>query len=481
MSPSIRYIVLSDVHLGAENSILTRLEEGMTMADVHVPSPALTSLVDCLRTLVAGNAGGERPTLVAAGDLIDLALSSAERAFPVYGQFMKALLSGDDPIVADESILLPGNHDHTLWESTRSRWLEDHMRLDLPRDEPGLKSSQRTGPMLLGQPPQLQSSLLTTFVREWTGRGNASVRVLYPDLALRSDDGRRVVLATHGHYIDGLSLIMSDLLRLVAPDTPTPSDSETMERENWAWIEFFFSSMTRAGRPGALIEVIYDTLQDPHAVEGLIEVIAANLTRSKGKASAKVERWVIDDVIGGVAQKFAAARDRSITDELLSDGSRRLLARYIGSLRQRLADETGTLPSDASLIIGHTHKPFTQWWPDETWPAGGLRVFNTGGWVVDHYASQPLTGGAVALVSEELDVALLRLYQQVDDPSAWTISVETVADTPSGEAFAAHIEGSIDAKASPWSTFSAAAADLVLARRREMESILQGRLKVIRD
>ena len=294
MSPSIRYIVLSDVHLGAENSILTRLEEGMTMADVHVPSPALTSLVDCLRTLVAGNAGGERPTLVAAGDLIDLALSSAERAFPVYGQFMRALLSEGDPVVADESILLPGNHDHTLWENTRGRWLEDHMRLDRPRDEPGLKSSRRIGPMLLGQRPQPQSSLLTTFVREWTGRGKASVRVLYPDLALRSDDGRRVVLATHSHYIDGLSLIMSDLLRLVAPDTPTPSDGETMERENWAWIEFFFSSMTRAGRPGALIEVIYDRLQDPKAVEGLIEVIAANLTRSKGKVSATVERWVID-------------------------------------------------------------------------------------------------------------------------------------------------------------------------------------------
>ena len=480
MSSDIRYIVLSDVHLGAQNSILTQLQDGTTVADVHGPSPALTSLVDCLRTLVAGNADGELPTLVAAGDLIDLALSSAERAFPVYGQFMRALLS-DDPVVADESILLPGNHDHTLWESTRSRWLEDHMRLDLPRDEPGLRSSQRTGPMLLGQPPQLQSSLLTTFVREWTGRGKAAVRVLYPDLALRSDDGRRVVLATHGHYIDGLSLIMSDLLRLVAPDTPTPSDSETMERENWAWIDFFFSSMTRAGRPGALIEVIYDTLQDPKAVEGLIEVIAANLTRNKGKTSAKVGRWVIDDVIGGVAQKFAAARDRSITNELLGDGSRRLLATYVGSLRQRLTDETGTLPSDASLIIGHTHKPFTQWWPDETWPGGGLRVFNTGGWVVDHYASQPLTGGAVALVSDELDVALLRLYQQVDDPSAWTISVETVADTPSGETFAAHIKGMIDAKGGPWSTFSAAAADLVLKRRREMESILQGRLKVLRD
>src|SRR5512146_289700 len=60
-----------------------------------------------------------------------------------------------------------------------------------------------------------------------------------------------------------------------------------------------------------------------------------------------------------------------------------------------------------------------------------------------------LPWATVALVSDTLDVALLRGYQQVDAPSAWTLSVETVSATPSGEAFAARIEGSIDAKASP--------------------------------
>ena len=49
-------------------------------------------------------------------------------------------------------------------------------------------------------------------------------------------------------------------------------------------------------------------------------------------------------------------------------------------------------------------------------------------------------GGAVVLVSDELDVVSLRIYQQVGTPSSRAITVETVRPTPGGEAFAEHIE-----------------------------------------
>ncbi len=76
MGSHIRYIVLTDVHLGAGNSILTQVQPGRTVADTHRPSPALLSLADCLRSLVSGcNGSGRPPSLIAAGDLIDLALS----------------------------------------------------------------------------------------------------------------------------------------------------------------------------------------------------------------------------------------------------------------------------------------------------------------------------------------------------------------------------------------------------------------------
>ena len=85
-----------------------------------------------------------------------------------------------------------------------------------------------------------------------------------------------------------------------------------------------------------------------------------------------------------------------------------------------------------------------------------MRVFNCGGWVVDHVVPQPLMGGAVVLVSDELDVVSLRIYQQVHEPSAWQMTVETVRPTAGGEAFAEHVRCLVRPDREPWSTFAAA-------------------------
>ena len=174
MGSQIRYIVLTDVHLGAGNSILTQVTPGQTVADVHHPSPALLSLADCLGTLVlACNGTGRPPTLIAAGDLIDLALSPAERALPVFGQLAEALMTGDEPVIADEVLLLPGNHDHLTWDYARQRWLEDRLVAAGGRLHGG--PSHRIGPMLLDREPAIASVPLTALLRGSTGRaGRAS-------------------------------------------------------------------------------------------------------------------------------------------------------------------------------------------------------------------------------------------------------------------------------------------------------------------
>ena len=474
MGSHIRYIVLTDVHLGAGNSILTEVQPGRTVADTHHPSPALLALADCLRSLVSGcNGSGRPPTLIAAGDLIDLALSAAERALPVFGQFAEALMAGDDPVVDDEVILLPGNHDHLTWDYARQRWLEDRLvaaggRLDGT-------PSHRIGPMLLDREPAIISVPLTALLRASARRPGARVRVLYPDLALPSADGRRLVLVTHGHYIDPVCTSMSEFARMFAPHAKLPADAETLERENWPWIDFFFSSMTRSGRPGELVELIYEALQDEQAFERIVDAVARNVTIDQGRLKGGAERWTIRHVAGGLAGKLAAARERGDQSGVLSPGARKALGTYIGALRQRVETDLGGPPDDASLILGHTHKPFAEWWADDAWPAGGLGVVNTGGWVVDHRDPRPLEGGAVALVDDDLNVALVRLYQQVDDPSAWSITVET-ADDRAGE-FAERLRGRIDPGAPPWSTFATSAAGLVVERRREIETALAEELR----
>jgi hypothetical protein len=262
---------------------------------------------------------------------------------------------------------------------------------------------------------------------------------------------------------------------MFAPHAELPADAETLERENWPWIDFFFSSMTRSGRPGELVELIYEALQDEQAFERIVDAVARNVTIDQGRLKGGAERWTIRHVAGGLAGKLAAARERGDQSGVLSPGARRALGTYIGALQRRVEADLGGLPDAATLILGHTHKPFAEWWADDSWPAGGLGVLNTGGWVVDHRDPRPLEGGAVALVDDELNVALVRLYQQVADPAEWSIAVETADDR--AENFAGRLRELIDAGAPPWSTFSAEAAGLVVTRRRELETVLAQELR----
>ena len=93
---------------------------------------------------------------------------------------------------------------------------------------------------------------------------------------------------------------------------------------------------------------------------------------------------------------------------------------------------------------------------------------------------QPLMGGAVALINDELDVALVRLYQQIADPDDWRITVDTVEPGPGGEAFAEHIRSLIRPDEAPWSSFSTAAATVVRRRREHLSAILEGKLQTLR-
>lgn len=60
----IRYICLSDLHLGADNSLLTNLGSEIGEVDPRQPSKVLEKLANCLRELVRHNKGLVKPTLI---------------------------------------------------------------------------------------------------------------------------------------------------------------------------------------------------------------------------------------------------------------------------------------------------------------------------------------------------------------------------------------------------------------------------------
>jgi hypothetical protein len=90
----IRYVSLSDLHLGAENSILTRLSSVSNgprnwRADPTRPSDVMVRLVDCLRLLISQNQGPRKPTLILNGDALELALADVNVASMVFERFME--------------------------------------------------------------------------------------------------------------------------------------------------------------------------------------------------------------------------------------------------------------------------------------------------------------------------------------------------------------------------------------------------------
>ena len=63
----IRYVCLSDLHLGEEDSLLTKMNDNDV--DPHNASSVMDCLVDCLKVLISKNEGNEKPTLILNGDI----------------------------------------------------------------------------------------------------------------------------------------------------------------------------------------------------------------------------------------------------------------------------------------------------------------------------------------------------------------------------------------------------------------------------
>ncbi|MBW1712903.1 MAG: phosphoesterase, partial [Deltaproteobacteria bacterium] len=75
--PDIKYVCLSDLHLGEEDSLLTNIDKAGN-PKFDKPSPVMRKLFDCIRLLIDKNENKdkeERPTLVLCGDILELALA----------------------------------------------------------------------------------------------------------------------------------------------------------------------------------------------------------------------------------------------------------------------------------------------------------------------------------------------------------------------------------------------------------------------
>src|ERR1700734_619647 len=89
----VRYIVISDLHLGASNSILTKLTPDLKGTVPHEPGELLRQYVECLLQIVSANASAQPVTLMLHGDFLQLALAGMNESAMVFENFISLLMS----------------------------------------------------------------------------------------------------------------------------------------------------------------------------------------------------------------------------------------------------------------------------------------------------------------------------------------------------------------------------------------------------
>jgi hypothetical protein len=314
----------------------------------------------------------------------------------------------------------PGNHDHHIWETAReTQYVEKYLSgttwggvLDPP---------WHTTNMMLGEYDPVPCYLLDRVVArsnpKYTSGAQPQFFVVYPNFGVRSPDRQKCVIFSHGHYVESIYRLITTLRSVLFPQRCEPGAIWDLEAENFAWVDFFWSTLGRSGDCGADVELIYDKLQSDQQVKRLASNLAEGIIAKHNLlwVPDAIERIalasVLDLLMGNVARREVKETGSPLSDDART-GLKSFLEQFL--LRQIQTDNNGVVPSDLTFIFGHTHKPFEETRAYAGY-GGGVKLFNSGGWVVDSTEPDPIHGGAVILVDDDLNSASLRMYNESAD------------------------------------------------------------------
>lgn len=467
--PDIKYVVFSDMHLGAENSLLTNLKNDTPQTDTTKPSPVMVSMMNCLRGLIEKNESKEKPQLVLNGDLIELALTSENRAGMAFQRFIELSMPEGNFLFDNEILYLPGNHDHNLWEAARNLWYHDRLK----QLKPGDYIPNEIHSTKIFDAPIIHSAFLSPLIKCYPHLQEVTINVSYPARGIINKDHTKCVIFCHGHYVESMYWLMTSLRSEIFPERHVPFTFEGIETENYAWVDFFWSTLGRSGSVGKDINLIYDKLQDAGQVKKMIGNIAASLSKKKRN---HITRWIEERALKIILTlslgRMAASERNEPAVELTPDATAGLKKLIEVPLFEQLNTELqNDIPDDLAFIFGHTHKPFIRWFNFEGYP-NPVKVYNSGGWVVDTLKQQPLHGGSIILVDENLDVVSLQMYKE----GKYKPSVEWLFHDHSGSkisnAFIEKIQGLVNANPGPWNEFEKIAEQQVKTRYRNLAEII---------
>ncbi|HEY0545784.1 MAG TPA: metallophosphoesterase [Pyrinomonadaceae bacterium] len=454
--PDIKYVCLSDMHLGAQNSLLSNLTTDCSDTDPRVASPILVQLIECLRSLISQNESAEKPTLILNGDILELALTTDNEAAMVFERFIEQIYPAQGERLFQKIIYLPGNHDHHLWETAREAQYIQFITHSDSQKQPGslLKIPWHTTKMF--DPGYVPATFLEGIIRRYPHLGQEQVYTAYPNYALVKDDS--CALFSHGHFIESMYMMMSDLRCMMFPTQGMPCSVYDIESQNFAWIDFFWSTMGRSGEVGVDVERVYDALQSEKAVKQVVANIAEGLDK---KFDLPGWDWFDKKIIAGLLDFFlfhVAHLERADPSsyDLTQAGWQGLRSYLEGAVLNQIKQEKdANIPPHFTFVFGHTHTPFQKDLMDLEGYHPGMHIYNTGGWVVDTTKCQEVHGGAVVLLDENLNATSLRMYNEAEHEEDYAVKVEAAAH-PNAQPNPFHdrIAALVDSTKNPWKLFS---------------------------
>jgi UDP-2,3-diacylglucosamine pyrophosphatase LpxH len=430
--PDIKYVIVSDLHFGAQNSLLTKLTENGLAPDFTAPSPSLLSFVESLKILLSKNDSKEKPVLILLGDILELALCETHEAGMVFDRFVDLILKEKEELFS-HIFYIPGNHDHHLWEIAReSQYLRYIERMDDKNNLPPMWHT--TNIFIENHPHPTHCDFMNSIIQNHNHLKEYKVKVAYPNFGIKHKSKDKAMVVHHGHYLEDIYLLMSKIKTYVFPDQKIPEDIWDIQKENFAWIDFFWSTMGRSGQVGEGVELIYDKMSDDkkfsELLQNISEKVAEKIKENENKDTPNIFKKLfrffvrflpfrkIETIIFKLLKFTAgnlAKQERMDKGGVLSDEIRENLKNYLNHIlfRQLKRELKNDPPSELSFVFGHTHKPFFESHSLSNY-SKPIHVYNTGGWVIDTVNKKESYGGAMILVDEELNICPVQIFRESD-------------------------------------------------------------------
>ncbi len=344
--------VISDLHLGEEESFLHALGDAQPKANYNLES---------IQAVLASE--GLLDELILLGDFLDLSVAPFHDAVLVAKHFLRKALKGTQ---VGEIYFIPGNHDHHLWVEV----VEQVEVVEKIAD----------GGFPVGQPAYIDrfvdERLSDTYIS-----GLFPEDVESPPLIVKYPHHLRVCGQTHylffhGHFLEEAFTPLNVILK--------PGRLAELEAFNTLWLEALWYYAGQAGPLSERVERLYDEFRAGRTEEldrllGRAVPVLLERFGNPWWAPPALVKWLLKRLLG----RFQPRRRAGLAGRELDGHQRDRIADYIDSyVLERYTPELGftkPIPRPFTFVYGHTHRPHrghSVMVKGEDYP-----LINTGGWL----------------------------------------------------------------------------------------------------